>query len=233
MTGSIGTLNEGSLHAALKDWYAEPDDLIEVPVDGFIVDIVRGEMLIEIQTSSFAAIKRKLFALVEQYCVRLVYPVPCDKWIVKVLDEKTAEVSRRKSPKHGHWVDVFDELVSFPQLMSRPNFELDVVLTQEDEIWRRAASGRAWRRRGWQVEDRLLLDVIERRRFESGDDLLGLLPDSLDDPFTTSDISMLLGRPRRLAQKVAYCLREMGAISSVGKTGNAVLYARQDYTQET
>ena len=231
MSGSIGTMNEGSLHAALKSWYAEPDDRIEVPVDGFIVDIVRGEMLIEIQTRSFASMKKKLLSLVEQYCVRLVYPIPRDKWIIKVLDDETAEVTRRKSPKHGRWVDVFDELVSFPQLMLSPNFELDIVLIQEEEIWCRA-TGRAWRRRGWKVVDRLLLDVVEQRRFESRDDLLGLLPDNLDDPFTTSDIAKLLGRPRRLAQRAAYCLREMGAILPVGKTGNAILYARQDATQE-
>ena len=224
-------MNEGSLHAALKSWYAEPDDRIEVPVDGFIVDIVRGEMLIEIQTRSFASMKKKLLSLVEQYCVRVVDPIPRDKWIIKVLDDETAEVSRRKSPKHGRWVDLFDELVSFPQLMLSPNFELDIVLIQEEEIWCRA-TGRAWRRRGWKVVDRLLLDVVEQRRFESRDDLLGLLPDNLDDPFTTSDIAKLLGRPRRLAQRAAYCLREMGAILPVGKTGNAILYARQDATQE-
>ena len=56
----IGTLNEKSLHAALKEWYALPGDRFEVAVDGFVADIVRGEQLIEIQTRSFPAMKRKL-----------------------------------------------------------------------------------------------------------------------------------------------------------------------------
>ena len=56
----IGTLNEGSLHAALKERYAEPGDEFEVPLDGFVIDIRRPGQLIEIQTSSFKAMGRKL-----------------------------------------------------------------------------------------------------------------------------------------------------------------------------
>jgi hypothetical protein len=48
VANTIGTLNEKPLHAALKQWYAEPEDRIEAPVDGFTVDIVRGDLLIEI-----------------------------------------------------------------------------------------------------------------------------------------------------------------------------------------
>jgi len=223
----IGTLNERSLHAALKSWYVHAGDQIEVPVDGFIVDIVRGETLIEIQTSCFSSMKKKLLALVGRHRVRLVYPVARDKWIVKVPDDKWAEASRRKSPKHGQWVDVFDELVSFPQLMLNSDFSLDVLLIEEDEIWRRA-KGRAWRRRGWCVEERRLLGVIERRLFEEPEDLLDLLPDELGVVFTTAEIAKGLRRPRRLAQKAAYCLREMGMILPIGKKGNAILYARRD-----
>ena len=60
-THQIGTLNENPLHAALKAWYARPGDRIEVPVDGFIVDIVRDDLLVEIQTGNFSAVKEKLF----------------------------------------------------------------------------------------------------------------------------------------------------------------------------
>ncbi len=40
--GSIGTLRESDLHAALKRHYARPSDQIEVAVDGYVIDIVRG-----------------------------------------------------------------------------------------------------------------------------------------------------------------------------------------------
>ena len=57
----ISTLNEKSLHAALKEWYARRGDRLEVSVDGFLVDIVRPrrgkrarDLLVEIQTGNFA-----------------------------------------------------------------------------------------------------------------------------------------------------------------------------------
>jgi len=57
---AIGTLNEGVLHAQLKDWYRRPGDRVEQLVDGFVVDLVRGELLVEIQTGRFAPLRRKL-----------------------------------------------------------------------------------------------------------------------------------------------------------------------------
>jgi hypothetical protein len=59
-TPAIGTLNEGALHAQLKDWYRRRGDRIEQVVDGFVVDLVRGNLLVEIQTGSFAPLRRKL-----------------------------------------------------------------------------------------------------------------------------------------------------------------------------
>ena len=53
----IGTLGEKSLHAELKQWYMQPGDLLEEMVDGFHIDIVRGKLLIEIQTTNFSSIK--------------------------------------------------------------------------------------------------------------------------------------------------------------------------------
>tara|TARA_B110000014_G_C20100324_1_gene577464 strand:- start:1253 stop:1462 length:210 start_codon:yes stop_codon:yes gene_type:complete len=37
----IGTLNEGSLHASLKQFFAQPGDEFEVPINGYVIDIVR------------------------------------------------------------------------------------------------------------------------------------------------------------------------------------------------
>jgi hypothetical protein len=72
----IGVLNEKPLHAALKQWYAQPGDGLEVTVDGFVIDIVRGHQLIEIQTGHFAAIKKKLSTLKLRLRSNL-YSVPC------------------------------------------------------------------------------------------------------------------------------------------------------------
>ena len=221
----IGTLNEKPLHAALKEWYAEPGDRFEVEVDGFLIDLVRSDLLVEIQTGGFSGIKQKLWTLTEAHRLRLVYPVAQEKWIVKLAGNGQSEISRRKSPKRGQVEDVFAELVSLPRLITRPNFSLDVVLIQEEEA-RVHEAGRAWRRRGWVTYERRLLQVLARHTFETGMDLAGLLPASLCGEFTTADLASALSRPRWLAQKMAYCLRKAGLIEAVGKKGRSVLYVR-------
>ena len=109
----IGTLNEGSLHAQIKAWYRRPGDLVEHPVDGYVIDLVRGETLIEIQTGGFAPLRRKLDRLLEEHPVRLVVPVALERRIVR-LSRDGEILSARRSPKHGRPEDVFARLVSLP-----------------------------------------------------------------------------------------------------------------------
>ncbi len=221
----IGLLNEKPLHAALKEWYAQPGDEVEVRVDGYVIDIVRQDLLIEIQTGSFGSLKRKLTDLIASHQVRLVYPIAQEKWIVKLADDGSSRLSRRKSPKRGAFHHLFGQLVSFPALMADPNFTLEVLLIQEEES-RRHVPGRAWRRRGWVTHERQLLRVVDRCCFKDPLDLAALLPPELPDEFTTLNLATSLGQSRRLAQQTAYCLREMRAIARVGKRGNAILYER-------
>ena len=64
----IGTLNEGFLHHELKQHYATKETLdsgvaarFEVPLEGFVVDILLSDhRIVEIQTGSFGAMKRKM-----------------------------------------------------------------------------------------------------------------------------------------------------------------------------
>lgn len=220
----IGELNEQPLHAALKAWYAKPGDGVEVAVDGYVIDLVQGDCLVEIQTGNFSAIKRKLFSLVERHPVRLVYPIAHEKWLLKLPKEGQNAPRRRKSPKRGRVEEVFGELVSFPQLLNVDNFSLEVVLIQEEEV-RRYVGKKAWRQNGWMTVERRLLKVVERNLFRRPTDMGALLPPDLPRTFTTADLAQTLSTPRRLAQKMAYCLREMGAIVQIGKRGRAYLYS--------
>lgn len=222
---SIGSLNEKALHMALKAWCLQPGDQTEVPFEGYIIDIVRGEQLIEIQTRNFSAIKAKLLALTAKSPVRLLYPIAQQKWIVKLPANGSAKPSRRKSPKHGTLLHLFDELVSFPELLAHPNFSLHVVSIEEEEA-RRFDSRRGWRRKGWITHERRLLRVVEEHRFENPKDLAALIPTSLPETFTTTELASALKTSRRLAQKMAYCLARMNLFTRIGKRGNAILYRR-------
>ena len=218
----IGLINEKPLHASLKKWYARPGDQFEVPVDGFVIDIVRDDLLIEIQTRNFASINSKLCKLTRSYEVRLVYPIVQEKWIVRSATGNDETVVRRKSPKRGRLEDLFWELVSIPQLLSNPNFSLEVLMISEEEL-RRYEGKRKWRRRGWVVEGRRLVDVLDRRLFGASSDWLTFVPDGLQS-FTTKDLATIADTRRDLAQKMAYCLRHTKMIELIGRQGRANLY---------
>lgn len=222
-TPQIGTLQETSLHADLKDWYAQPNDRLEVPVDGFVVDIVRGELLIEIQTRNFSALKTKLNALTQHHPTRLVFPIAQERWIIRLDSDGKTQIGRRKSPKRGRLEHIFLELVRFPELIPNPNFSLEVLVIQEEEVWLNDGQG-SWRRKGWSIHDRRLIKVLDQVVFESPDEFASLLPSSVPQPFTTLDLARALHQPRYLAQKMAYCLREMGVIKKIGRRGNTLLY---------
>ena len=156
----IGTLREKPLHASLKRWYARAGDREEVAVDGYVVDLVRGELLIEIQTRGFSGMKPKIMALLARgHRVRIVHPIAVDRWIVQV-DADGMVVSRRRSPKHGSIPDLVSAC-AFPGLVAHPRFEIEVLLTLEEE-YRRHDPGRCWRRRGWTVVERRLVEVVDR-----------------------------------------------------------------------
>lgn len=222
----IGLLNEKPLHAALKTWYAQPEDSFEIEIDGYFIDIVQGDLLVEIQTRNFSAIKRKVKNLTKRHPLRLVYPIPKEKWIIKLPKGKSDSSTRRKSPKRGEIMDIFNELVSFPELIGCENFSLEVLFIQEEEV-RRYAGNTNWRRRGWVTEERRLLTVLERHLFENSEDMQKLIPAGLPAQFTTSDLTRVLGVSRRSAQQMAYCLRKMKAIEQIGKRGRSNLYEIQ------
>jgi hypothetical protein len=222
----IGSLNESPLHLALKDLYSVAHSTQEVPIGAFVADVLHPErLIIEIQTSGFARLRRKLAVLLETYRVVLVYPVAQVRHIIRLTDELDEAPATRRSPKRGRVADVLAELVSIPQLLNHPNFELEVLLIELDEF-RRQVPGRARRRNGWVVVQRRLRAVVDRQRFRSSTDLYALLGAPLAASFSTADLAAAMAAPRHLAQKLAFCLRACGEIEACGKNGNAILYRR-------
>ncbi len=222
----IGELNEQHLHRALKAYYAGAGTSLEVEIQGYVVDVVREDGLVEIQTGNFASIKRKLTALVPNYPLRLVYPIPVEKWLLKYPQEGGEGTPvRRKSPRRGRPVAVFDELVRFPYLLKLPNFTLELVLIHEEEV-RQPVAGRYWHQHGWKTVERRLLKVIEVQTYEDPAQMAGFLPEELPAAFTSADLAEQLAISRSLAQRMAYCLREMGVIEQVGKRNRFNCYAR-------
>lgn len=220
----IGSLRETSLHASLKSWWARPGDLLEARVDGYVVDLLRGETVVEIQTGHFSAIRPKLRALLARWPVCLVHPIAVERWIVRLDTDRQTRLSRRKSPRRGCAAQLFSELVSFPELLSHPNFTLVALLIRDEEVrcpWPRPRRG--WRRPS-RVLDRRLVEVLDSVPLSRPADCLALLPAGLARPFTNRELGSALRQPAALAAQMTYCLRQMGALSVVGKRGRAALH---------
>lgn len=218
---------ETSLHRQLKARYAGDDGRQEVVCRGYRIDAVRGDELVEIQHGSLAAIRDKVRRLLRTHRVRVVKPIVANKLLVKLDRRGGAELSRRRSPKRGALLDVFDELVYFTRVFPHERLVLEVVLVDVEER-RYPGSGRRRRRRerDFEIEDQFLVGVSSTHAFATREDLLRLLPRRLPARFHTGVLAERLKVPRWIAQRIAYCLREMGALQPVGKQGNAILYAK-------
>jgi hypothetical protein len=217
----IGVMREGPLHAALKAWLARPGDRMEVPVGGFVIDLVRADgELVEIQTGSFSPLRSKMDALLDGYRVRVVHPIPAERRIVRV-DEEGVVLSSRRSPLRPGFSSIFEGLVSFPTLLSHPHFAIELLLCSEDHV--RAPSPVRGRRYMRDPGERRLIEVLDRVELRGASDLAALVP-PLDGEFTTRELASAMGVALPLAQKAAACLRALEVFEPAGKRGRAPLY---------
>jgi hypothetical protein len=215
-------MQESSLHKSLKDLYTQPGDRQEVSVGGYLVDVLHGETVIEVQTRNFSMIKNKLLDLVENHPVLLVHPVAVEKWIVH---QESSQTSRRRSPRRGRVEDIFYELVRLPKITLSVNFAFEAVFIKTEEVRKNDGLG-SWRRRGQSIVDRRLLEVLSRQRFDRSSDYAELLPVNLGRQFTIKELSESSGLSPALAKRMAYCLRQMEQIHLTGKRGRAYVYER-------
>ncbi len=218
---------ESSLHSAIKEWYFRRGDKLEAKVDGYIIDIRRGDLLIEIQTANFSAIKTKLQHLLDKHKVRLVYPIPRQKWIIHKSTFSEDTFGRRRSPRKGCLLDLFNELIRIPDLFLNDNLSIEVLLIEEEEIWRNDGKG-TWRRKGASIQDRRLIRIFERALFEHKTDFLKVLPKDLPQSFSNRNLAENLGIHINQSRRITYTLRKIGVITQVGKNGNQMLFARSE-----
>lgn len=190
---------------------------------GYQIDVVKSDVLVEIQTRHFYSIKTKLIDLLKNHSVHLVHPIPRVKWIELIHPVSGQRVSFRKSPRRGRLEHIFLELVRVPQLINSNRLTIEVLITEELEI-RRADGLGSWRRKGISIIDRKLMCVLESYIFRNKADYLALVPLEVGDEFTARQLAEHLQIPLPLAYKMTYCLRKMGALTISGKNGKASLY---------
>lgn len=220
---------EYSLHKQLKGLYCDAGSQTEVPLGDYRIDVVnQAGTLIEIQHSSLAAIKPKCLELLSEHKLLVVKPIVRHRQLIK-LDEKEGKiVSRRKSPKTGSWLSAFEELVYFTGVFPHSNLAMEFLLVDIQET-RYPGHGRRRRRResDHQIQDLELVEIVDRARLKRATDLFNWLPfEKIPRQFDTEELAQAMQVDRPTAQRITYCLREMGAVRQRGKRGNANVYQR-------
>lgn len=213
---------ETTLHRQLKALYAPDDNGQEVAVGGFRIDAVSGNRLIEIQHASLGAIRDKVRVLLDDHDVHVVKPLAARKYLIKQTPGGRV-LSARYSPSRETFLDLFEDLVHFVNVFPHPRLTLEVVLTEQEEH-RVPRRKRRRRSKDYRVIDRHLRHIVSRLELRTNGHLAGLLPKKLPSAFTTRDIAERAEIPRWLAQKMAFCLRKTGALNTIGKQRNALLY---------
>lgn len=216
----IGVLREGGLHRELKLHYAAIGGLTEQRVGKYVVDVLDGDHIYEIQTANFGALKTKLTKLLETHSVTVVYPIAKTKTIVK---EANGKIGQRKSPKRGSATDLFNELVYLPEMLNHPNLDLELAYVSISET-RVYDKKRAWRRGNWVISEKKLEELYERELIADTSALFEKFRERLPDEFTSQSVAENLSITRKLAQKFVYCFNRSGVIQVCGKKGNALIY---------
>ena len=218
----IGTLNEFSLHADIINYLAQKGDSLEADLEGYVIDILRGSKILEIQTKNLAKLMPKIKKLQSEYEIQVIHPIQAKKTIVRKNNEGEV-VSKRVSPKKGRIEDIFDQLVHAPNIIKHPNVSLDILMIEAEEVWRDDGKG-SWRRKYWSISERHLKKIIVEKTFNTNVDFLQLLPKSLPTNFTNKQLAEQLKIRHRLAGKITYTLKKMRLIEMVGKQGNAHIF---------
>jgi hypothetical protein len=222
----IGTLSEKTVHSILKNYY-EPDHLYhEKKVSGFVADIYNENGIIEIQTRNFDKLRRKLTAFLTISPVTIVYPVPRTKWI-RWVNPQTGEISPpRKSPKTGSPYSIFPELYKIKDFLMNPNLNICIVLLNLEE-YRYLDGWSSDGKKGSTRCDGIPVDIIEEVNIQGIADYHRLIPNQMEEPFTTRDYKNASKLPLHHSQTALNILSYIGVVDRVGKKGKAYLYKRK------
>lgn len=222
--GGIGTLGEKTLHAALKAWYQPNNFYQEIKVGRYVADIVtESGQIMEIQTRSFGAMRKKLDTFLKEYEVVVVHPLAKIKW-VRWIDPETGELSqRRRSPKQAKALEICRELYAIKNYLDRPNLHFLIPLLEVEEY--KLKNG--WSpdgKKGSTRFERIPLDMLEQVELNEKADYRKLLPQGLPEEFTSQDLKKQGKVSIGLARTALNVLTAVEAVERVGKRGNTILY---------
>ena len=222
---NIGTYKEKKLHIMLKRYFEPNEDYHEVPTNGFIADIRRGDVITEIETNGFSGLGDKLAAYLPEYRVNLVYPLAAKKY-VSWIDPDTKEISpRRFSPKKQNAYDLLAELVRILPYVKRENLTFVSPMLEIDEYRMKDGWGKGGKRGSHRFE-RMPTDIQDIIVLTTDDDFRKYIPESCVNDFTVDEFRKAAKIDLSDAYAVIKVLEARGVIALCGKKGRSRIYSR-------
>lgn len=214
----IGTYQEKTLHKVIKNYYDDNTSNQEIKVDGYICDVVKEGLIIEIQTRSLDKLKNKLDNLLPNHKIKVVYPIPYIKYVCWINDGEV--VSERKSPKVGSIYDISKELYKIKWYLNHPNLELTILLINLKE-YRNLDGYSKDKKRGSTRYDRIPLELVDEIVIN---DYHMFLP--FDGEFTSKDYAKKTKQNLSRAQTLLTILKYLNIIEVVGKDKRYNIYKK-------
>ena len=220
----IGTLSEKTVHAVLKEYYGGGEENKEIPLGGFVADVVSEDGVIEIQTRALYRLERKLEALLPLCRVTVVYPIEARKYLLDIDPDSGELISKRLSPKRLKIWHGIAELYGIRKFLGNENLTVRFPVLTVEETRIRAAEKK---RRADKI-DKLPADMTEEVVIRRKEDIAALLPEELPDGFTSAEFAKLCRINADTAGKCIRVLSVMGIITEYGKQGRCKLWKKTE-----
>lgn len=216
---SIGTKQEHTLHQYLKYYFCNNSMCHEQKCNGYIVDIFKDNQIIEIQTSSFNAMRKKLEILLETYPITIVYPIICEKTIYNYDDNGELQ-SIRKSPKKEHPLKIGKELYKINHLLNNLNLNFICTILKINEY--RVPYLNRYKKQKMTRINQIPYELVDIIHLQNKNDYQKLIP--FETEFTASEFRCKLKLSPREASSTLISLRTLGVIEVIRVDGKKYIY---------
>ena len=225
ISSSIGTKQEKTLHQIIKYYLTLDESKHEVSIDKKIVDIYINNQIYEIQTQGFDKLRSKLEALLLNYKVTIVYPIPYIKQIY-LINEYGEIISNRKSPKKGSVLEIFKELYKIKSYLKNDNLKFKIIMFNSDE-YRDQIPKKHVRSKGYKRNDQIVSEIIKEYDINKEYSLVNLLDDlNLPEVFTTEDVRKKGKVSKKTSSLVLNILSYLGYVEKIGAKNRYNVYKR-------
>lgn len=222
-SGGIGTLSEKTIHAALKNYFAD-EQYQEIKLNGFVADALTPDGVFEIQTRHFYTQKRKLEAFLPDYKVCMVYPVRYRR-VINWVDPETGEISKgRKSPKTDRGYGIFHEMYGIKEYLLHEHLTFCIMYFHSDEYKYLDGFGEKRKIRATRA-DGVPTKLVAEVNLCAPEDYMLFIPDELrNTEFGSLSFSRFAGIDRGTAQKALLVLRHLGVVRQTARLKSGCLY---------